>query len=54
MRKVADYRKHAEKCRELAKSMTEPDNKEILQTLARSWDRLATIRERDLQPEQDA
>jgi hypothetical protein len=53
MRKVADYRTHAEKCRELASSMSDTTDKETMEQLARSWERLANLRERDLEIERD-
>jgi hypothetical protein len=37
MRKVAEYRKHAEQCREL---MLRAADRETMERLAHSWDRL--------------
>jgi hypothetical protein len=47
MRTVTEYRKHAEKRWELANFTTEPTNKEILERLAETWEKLADLRERD-------
>jgi hypothetical protein len=47
MRTVTEYRKHAEKCWELANFTTEPTNKEILERLAETWEKLAALRKRD-------
>jgi hypothetical protein len=47
MRTVTEYRKHAEKCWELANFTTEPTNKEILERLAETWEKLADLRKRD-------
>jgi hypothetical protein len=54
MRKVADYRNHAEKCRELASSMTRPVDRDTMEQIAQSWEMLADLRKRDLEPQQDA
>jgi hypothetical protein len=54
MRKIAEYRTHAEKCRELANAMGAPADKDILEGLARSWEGLANLRERDLEAERDS
>jgi hypothetical protein len=48
MRTVAEYRHNAEECRNLAKLLSKPEDKEILEQMARTWDGLAKQRERDL------
>ena len=37
MRTVAEYRTHADKCRELANLITIPVDKKILEEMAQSW-----------------
>jgi hypothetical protein len=51
---VAEYRKHAEQCRKLAMQTTSPDDKRILENMARSWEMLAQIRNHDLESEPNA
>ena len=48
MRTVAEYRQNAEECRILAKGLTKPDDKEVLEQMAHTWDMLAKQREREL------
>jgi len=45
MRDVADYRKNAEKCRELAKQMTKPEDWEAYLEMAQTWEKLADLHE---------
>lgn len=54
MRMVAEYREHAEECRELARRLTSPRDKTTLEKMARSWEMLAQLRKQDVEPEQDA
>lgn len=51
MRTVAEYRIHADKCRELANLIPTPTEKKILEEIARSWEKLADLRKRDREPE---
>jgi len=51
MHAVAEYRKHAEECRKLATRAILPDDKRILEDMARSWEMLAQIRKHDLEPD---
>ena len=51
---VPEYRIHADRCRELANSMTTPIEKKILEEIARSWEKLADLRERDRESEREA
>jgi hypothetical protein len=51
MRTVAEYRTHADKCRELANLVTTPIDKKILEEIAQSWEKLADLRKRDREPE---
>jgi hypothetical protein len=43
---VADYRRQAEECRELATLLHRAANKNILERLAQTWETLAELRER--------
>ena len=45
LKTVAEYRKHAEECRILAKQMPEGEQRNQLLEMARTWDNLATERE---------
>ena len=46
MRKAAEYRKHAEECRELARVSNMPEQREQLMKMAEAWEGLATERDR--------
>jgi hypothetical protein len=48
MRTVAEFRKHAEECRELAKRLTREDDKAAMELMAKAWEKAADARERDL------
>jgi hypothetical protein len=48
MRKAADYRKHAEECRMLARNMAPGEQRDLLLNMAQTWESLAADRERDL------
>ena len=50
MRTVAEYRAHAEKCREQA-FMNGPTDEKILQGMAETWEKLADLRKRDRESE---
>ena len=45
MKTAAQYRKHAEECRLLARQMAEGEQREQLLEMARTWDSLARTRE---------
>ncbi|HSV03591.1 MAG TPA: hypothetical protein VLI41_10340 [Phenylobacterium sp.] len=47
MKRLDDYRRNAEDCRELARRMP-PDQQRQLLEMAEQWDRLRVQRERDL------
>lgn len=55
MKTAAEYRKHAEECRVLAKQMPEGEQRGQLLEMARTWSNLALERERlaSNQPELD-
>ena len=54
MHMIAEYRTHADKCRELANSAATPVDKKILEWMAYSWEKLADLRKRDREPEPEA
>ena len=45
MKTAAEYRKHAEECRVLAKQVPEGEQRNQLLEMARTWDNLAIERE---------
>jgi hypothetical protein len=45
MKTAAEFRKHAEECRILAKQVPEGEQRNQLLEMARTWDNLATDRE---------
>jgi hypothetical protein len=48
MKKVADYRRHAEECRTLLKGAKTPEHREMLLNMAETWEALAAAREKKL------
>ena len=48
MRAIAEYLQHAIDCRTLAERMTLPQDKKILEELAKAWEKVAALREQDL------
>jgi hypothetical protein len=48
MKKVADYRRHAEECRTLLKGAKTPEHREMLLNMAETWEALAGAREKKL------
>ena len=48
MRAIAEYLQHAIDCRTLAERMTQPQDKKILEELAKAWEKIAALREQDL------
>jgi hypothetical protein len=46
MKTAAEYRKHAEECRVLAKQVAEGEHRDQLLEMARTWDNLAADREK--------
>jgi hypothetical protein len=54
MQTVAEYRTHADKCRELASLITTPIEKKILEEIAQSWEKLAELRKRNREQEGEA
>lgn len=49
MYKVADYLKHAEECRRLAKLAKEPDHSAALLQMAQTWTDLAAARAQEIE-----
>jgi len=45
MKTVAEYRAYAVECRRLMASVSRPEDKTALETVARAWDNLADERE---------
>jgi hypothetical protein len=46
MKTAAEYRKHAEECRALAKQVPDGEHRNQLLEMARTWDNLAADREK--------
>ena len=52
MQTVEQYRKNARDCREVAKRVDQPDrDRQTLERLAKAWEKLAELRERDIKLE---
>ena len=48
---AAEYKRHARECREQAKRMQRPEDRDALERLAQIWERLDMISERHPDPE---
>jgi hypothetical protein len=48
MKKAAEYRKHAEECRSMARGLPDGEQRTQLLTMAETWDNLARERESKL------
>ena len=48
MRKVEEYKQNAKQCRALAARMTRLENRVALEEVARAWEKMTALRERDL------
>ncbi len=48
MKKVSEYRQHANECRALAANMSNHEQRDQLLKMADTWDRLAEERERSM------
>ena len=54
MRRSAEYKQHAKECRTLAAQTTQPEDKMALEELSKAWDKVAGLRDRDLEePEEE-
>ena len=53
MIRAAEYKCHAQECREQAKRMFRPEDRDVLERLAQIWEKLADVREHhpELEPE---
>jgi len=51
MKTVAEYRRHADECRELARRARSPEEREMILQIAQTWDKLAKARERKITKE---
>jgi hypothetical protein len=45
MKTVAEYRKYADDCRELAAKLRDPEDRRALELMAAAWDKVAKERE---------
>ncbi|HEY1981857.1 MAG TPA: hypothetical protein VGH13_17415 [Xanthobacteraceae bacterium] len=48
MRKLSEYKSHADECRKMATLMKNAEHKKQLQQMAETWDMLAQEREKQL------
>jgi hypothetical protein len=48
MRKIEEYKQNAKHCRAFAARATRPEDKATLEELAKAWERVAALHERDL------
>jgi hypothetical protein len=54
MRRMAEYKQHAKECRTLAAQTTQREDKMALEEMAKAWDKIAALRDRDLEePEEE-
>jgi hypothetical protein len=48
MRKLPEYKEHAEECRKMAATMKNAEQKKKLENMAETWEMLAAEREKQL------
>jgi hypothetical protein len=48
MKKVSDYRKHVEECQALLRGARTPEERQMLLSMAETWEGLAVAREKKL------
>jgi hypothetical protein len=48
MKKVSDYRKHVEECQALLRGARTPEERQMLLSMAETWEGLAAAREKKL------
>jgi hypothetical protein len=53
MRRLDEYKQHAKDCRALAAKVTRPDDKLALEEIAKAWEKVVALRERDLHEADD-
>jgi hypothetical protein len=46
LKKVSEFRKHADECRQMMSSTAADEHRRMLETMAKTWDDLAEDRER--------
>jgi hypothetical protein len=46
VQKASEYHRHAEECRKLVASVSDPQQRDLLQRMAETWESLAADRER--------
>jgi len=54
MRKLSEYKFHAEECRKMAAAMKNAEHKKQLQEMAETWEMLAAEREKQLKKQSKA
>jgi hypothetical protein len=54
MYKVADFLKHAEDCRRLARGVSDPEKRQTLLSMVDTWESLAREREKKLGPPEES
>ena len=50
MKTAEDYRQHAEECRQLASRARTPEERDMILSMAATWEELARSHERTLKP----
>jgi hypothetical protein len=48
---AAEYKRHAQECREQAKRMQWPEDRDVFERLAQIWQKLADLREHHPEPQ---
>ena len=51
MSRTAEYKRHAQQCRQQAKGMLRLEDRDALERLAQIWEKLADVREHHPEPE---
>ena len=49
MRRVTEYKQYAKDCRTLAAQITQPEDKMALEEIAKAWEKVAALREYDVE-----
>jgi hypothetical protein len=49
MRRVTEYKQYAKDCRTLAAQITQPEDKMALEEMAKAWEKVAALRECDVE-----
>ena len=53
MRKLSEYKQHADECRKMAANSSNPEHKRQLQIMAEAWEMLALEREKQLKKQSE-